>query len=77
MNTLTLKITGRNTMHCSGCENTVQYMLSDLAAVEAVDANHRTQEVVVTYDAEQMSKEQMSEKAVTELADLGYQAQVA
>ena len=37
---LNLKIMGEQTMHCSGCERTVQFTLARVPGVRSVKANH-------------------------------------
>jgi len=70
MKNVELKVVGTNTMHCGGCENSVKFVLSDLAGVEQVEADHRTQLVRVAYDEGQVDQARL----VEELAILGYQA---
>lgn len=37
-------------IHCGGCERTIQTLVGDVAGVQQVEPDHRTNEVVVTYD---------------------------
>ncbi len=73
MKQVALKIVGSNTMHCGGCENSVKFVLSDLAGVERVEADHHTQSVRVAYNEEKAEPSHI----VEELATLGYQAELA
>ena len=45
---LNLKVVGEHTMHCAGCECTVQFTLSRLPGVRAVNADHKTQTIEVS-----------------------------
>lgn len=68
-----LKVVGNNTMHCGGCENSVKFMLSNLAGVEQVEADHHTQIVRVAYDEDRVDQTHLMQ----ELAHLGYQSELA
>lgn len=41
--TVKLKVVGENTIHCAGCERTVEFTLSHMPGVERVKADHKTQ----------------------------------
>lgn len=69
MKTVELKVMGNNTMHCSGCENSVKLVLSDLIGVKQVEADHRTQVVRVAFDENKVDLEQV----IQELLYLDYQ----
>jgi copper chaperone len=68
--TLTLKVTG---MTCGGCENAVKRTVSQLDGVSEVAASHKAEEVVVSYDAARVSRDQIAAK----IQRLGYQVQSA
>jgi copper chaperone CopZ len=62
---VTLPVTG---MTCGGCENAVKRAVGALAGVCAVTASHQSDEVSVTYDPDQVSRDQI----ITKIAALGY-----
>lgn len=49
-------------IHCAGCENRIQTVLSRVPGVRAAKADHRTQKVAVTIDAEKTSVEEVLER---------------
>ena len=65
---VTLPVTG---MTCGGCENAVKRAVGALAGVCAVTASHQSDEVSVTYDPDQVSRDQI----ITKIAALGYHVQ--
>ena len=67
---LKLEVIGDKTIHCSGCENTIQFSLSRLPGVRAVDANHHTQLIDVDLDSDQTDKAEV----LAALADTGWNA---
>ena len=71
--TFKLKVTGEQTLHCGGCERTVQFTLSQLPGVREVKADFKTQdiEVVLTSDETDL------EKVKAELDWIGYQVETA
>lgn len=55
-------------IHCGGCEQMIRTLVGDVAGVEQVDPDHRTNQVVVTYD-----ESQVDDTAIMEaLADTGF-----
>jgi copper chaperone len=62
---LILKVKG---MHCDGCENRLQKVLSEVVGVTKVDANHQTGEVEVRVTSA-VSEDEIKEK----VAHLGYE----
>ena len=72
-NTLTLEVVGEQTLHCGGCERTVEFTLSQLPGVRVIDVDHTTQliEIALTGD------ETDFEKVQSELEWIGYRAVVA
>lgn len=44
---LVLKVVGDHKLHCSGCEKSVEFILSQLPEVQNVIANHRNQRIEV------------------------------
>jgi copper chaperone CopZ len=70
--TVKLKVVGDNTIHCSGCERTVEFTISHMPGVEKVKADHKTQaiEFVLT------SGETDLEKFKGSLEWIGYQVEV-
>lgn len=71
LETTRLKVIGSRTMHCGGCANTVEFVLRELSGVQQVDANHKTQEIALTYDPERVDLEQVRH----ELRQLDYQVE--
>ena len=68
---LNLKVVGEHTMHCAGCERTVQFTLSRLPGVRAVNADHKTQTIEVSL----VSDETDLEKVKAELDWIGYRVE--
>lgn len=55
-------------IHCGGCEQTIRTLVGDVAGVQQVDPDHRTNRVVVTYD-----ESQLDDSAIREaLANTGF-----
>jgi len=73
MQTKTLKVVGRNTMHCGGCESSVKFTLKHLSGVEKVEANYKTQLIRLTFDPQAVALEQVRQ----ELDGIGYQVEEA
>lgn len=71
MQTKTLKVVGQNTMHCGGCESTVQFTLRQLPGIEQVKANYQTQVIRLTFDAQAVTLEQVRQT----LNGMGYQVE--
>lgn len=67
---LRFKVIGDQTIHCSGCERTIQMSLSRLTGVRQVEADHRTQLIDVELDPEQTD----GAKVVSTLAEIGWEA---
>lgn len=66
----TLTIVGENKMNCGGCERSVTAALAALPEVQSVTADRLTQAVTVLGAAP-------VEQLKAELAEIGYQAEVA
>jgi copper chaperone CopZ len=69
--TIKLKVVGDNAIHCSGCERTVEFTLSQLPGVESVKADHQTQSIEFALT----SSETDLEKVKADLDWIGYQVQ--
>lgn len=67
--TKTLKVTGEQTMHCGGCERTVQFALKQLPGVRQVEASHKSQLIELTFDSQAIDLKQVQQ----ELDWIGYQ----
>ena len=67
---LKLKVIGDQTIHCSGCERTIQISLSRLPGVRKVDADHHTQLIDVTLDPDQTDES----KVLATLSEIGWEA---
>jgi copper chaperone CopZ len=63
-------VRGEHTMHCAGCVQAVEYALSRLPGVKRVKVDLRTQRIEVEVEGSNIS-----EMAVEELRDLGYEVQ--
>jgi copper chaperone CopZ len=72
-NTLTLEVVGQQTLHCGGCERTVEFTLSQLPGVRVINVDHTTQliEIALTGDETEL------EKIKAELEWIGYEVVVA
>lgn len=57
-----------NAMHCAGCEARIQRVLSRVAGVREVRADHKTQRVHLKLDLEQISIQAVRDK----LEEVGY-----
>lgn len=65
---LTFKVQGERTIHCDGCERTIQHTLSKLPGVKRVKADHRTQFIQLTLDTDAAGEERVQH----ELERIGY-----
>ncbi len=70
--TLKLRVVGEQTMHCSGCERTVQFTLSRLPGVRQVRADHKTQRIELLLESEGTDLEKLK----AELDWIGYQVEI-
>ena len=57
--TKTLKVIGKRTMHCGGCERAVKFALKQLSGVQSVEASYKTQRIDLTLDAEALEMARM------------------
>jgi copper chaperone CopZ len=58
-------------IHCGGCEQMIRTLVGDVTGVEQVDPDHRTNQVVVTYN-----ESQVDDTAIREaLANTGFRPQ--
>lgn len=72
MKTKTFQVVGDHTMHCGGCEGSVNFVLSVLPGVREVRASHKTQRIDVAYDETQpLDPAQVQ----AELDNLGYRVE--
>lgn len=62
-------IESEHVMHCSGCEQTVEFTLSRLPDVIKAQANYRTQQIEI-----HTSASDLDEKIILTLKNLGYRA---
>ena len=60
--TLELTVKGEELIHCVGCENRIQSVVSTLPGVLKVKADHKTQGILVTLDGDRTTPEQVKEK---------------
>lgn len=71
--TVKLKVVGANTIHCSGCERTVEFALSRMPGVERVKADHATQDIEFVLTSEGTNLEQVK----ANLEWIGYEVELA
>lgn len=69
MQTKTLKVIGRNTMHCSGCENTAKFALRQVPGIHKIEASYKTQRIRLTFDPQSVALAQVRQQ----LDGIGYQ----
>jgi copper chaperone CopZ len=67
--TKTFEVTGEQTMHCGGCENTVKFALRQVPGVHDVEASHKTQLIKLSFDSQRTDLERIQQ----ELGWIGYQ----
>lgn len=63
------QVIGEEKMHCSGCETRISYALRRLPGVRDVRASAETQQIAVTIDPSEVSREQVCAR----LQQLGYE----
>jgi len=68
---INLRVTGKHKMHCAGCENTVEFILSQIPEVEHVAADHKTQKITVSLKSDRVELQQLQ----SELEYAGYQVE--
>ncbi len=73
VNTLKLKVTGQQTLHCAGCERTAEVTLSRLPGVKSVKADHKVQMIQMSM----VSGETDLGEVKAELKRIGYEVEVA
>ncbi len=61
-------VTGEQKIHCAGCEERIGNALRRLPGIKDVQASHKDQRVVVTFDPTQV----MPDKVRATLEQLGY-----
>ena len=71
-NTLTLEVVGEQTLHCGGCERTVEFTLSLLPGVRVIDVDHTTQLIQIALTGDETDLE----KVQAELEWIGYRVVV-
>jgi copper chaperone CopZ len=64
-----LQVIGEQTMHCAGCETAVKFALKQLPGVQRVEANHKMQQIKLTFDSQALGLERVRR----ELDEIGYQ----
>ncbi len=72
MQTLKLKVVGQQTMHCAGCERTVEFTLARLPGVRKVKADQKTQTIEISPTSGEIDLESVK----AELDWIGYQVEV-
>ena len=69
LETKTLKVVGRQIMHCGGCETSVEFAVKQIPGLQQVKANYKTQEINLTFDPQALNLERVRQ----ELDGIGYQ----
>ena len=70
--TVHLDVVGEHTMHCGGCERTIEFTLALMAGVDKVNADQKTQHIEV-----HLSDDALDTAAIqAELEWLGYETAV-
>ena len=69
MTVLQLHVIGEEKMHCAGCETRVSNALRRLPGIRDVRASAETQQIAVTIDPSEVSREQVYAR----LQQLGYE----
>lgn len=70
---LRLKVVGDRTIHCAGCESTIEFTLSKLPGVTRVSADRERQEI----ELELADGEPELDQVEAELEWIGYEVQTA
>lgn len=65
---ITYKVVGEKTIHCNGCENTINLALNELSGVSEASADREKQLIKFTLSGELDD----SEKVISKLDMLGY-----
>ena len=71
-NTLRLKVVGGQTMHCTSCEQSVEFTLARLPRVRSVKADQKTQTIEINPASGEIDLEQVK----AELDWIGYQVEI-
>lgn len=70
--TIVLEVIGEQTIHCTGCENTVRRGLTQMPGVRQAEPSHKTQRIELTLDTDKVALEAVREK----LDRMGWQTRV-
>lgn len=65
-----LKVVGERTIHCNGCERTIERDLSQVPGVVRVEPSHETQRIQLALDDERISLEAVQKR----LRELGWKS---
>ncbi len=68
-----LRVVGERTIHCSGCERTVEYTLSRIPGVDQIKADHKTQLIEFELSPDLTDLEEVK----ADLEWIGYQVELA
>ncbi len=69
--TLRVRLVGEQHMHCTGCEGTIEFSLSQLPGVLRIKANHSDQTIQITHDPDEIDLEGVK----IELGWIGYKVE--
>ncbi len=70
---LKLRVVGEQTIHCDGCERTIEATLSQFPGIRLVRADHETQ----TIEVDGVPGEMDTENVIAALDRIGYEVQSA
>ncbi len=65
-----LEVVGQRTIHCDGCERTIERGLSQMDGVVRVEPSHETQRIDLAIDSEKVSLVKVRER----LHELGWES---
>ena len=70
---LKLRVVGEQTIHCNGCERTIEFTLAQLPSVRLVRADHETQRIEIdsTHAGVEMGE------VISKLDQIGYEVEHA
>jgi Cu+-exporting ATPase len=66
-----MQVVGENTLHCSGCESTVEFALRKLPGVTSINADHKEQLIEVELNTDETSIDQIEDS----LEWIGYEVE--
>ena len=73
LKSITLEVTGRQQLHCEGCQERVERLLTAVEGVRKVRASARTQRIEVLFDTAVLEPGTIAER----LGEAGYETRVS